>query len=177
MKRSNQQGVGLIEVLVALLVLAIGVLGFVILQVRAVEATGESTQRIQAINIARDLAERVRSNRSAWSSYKTEFATTAKQKDGSRVCTNATNCTDAELADYDARDMEAYASSLGMSLALLECPKSGATGNGRQCIYVAWNDTDATTLPAASEPDDNSTACTHGAAYRRNSTCLIMEIY
>lgn len=177
MKRSNQQGVGLIEVLVALLVLAIGVLGFVILQVRAVEATGESTQRIQAINIARDLAERVRSNRSAWERYKTEFATAAKQKDGSKECVNTTNCTAAELADYDARDIEAYASSLGMHLALSECPITGTTSNGRQCIFVAWNDTEATSLSAASEPDENSTICMHGTAYRRNSTCLMMEIY
>jgi hypothetical protein len=49
--------------LVALVVLAVGVLGYVMLQVRAIEATIEGTQRIQAINIARDLAERVRVNR------------------------------------------------------------------------------------------------------------------
>lgn len=38
---TTQKGVGLIEILVALLVLAIGVLGFVALQYRAVEATSE----------------------------------------------------------------------------------------------------------------------------------------
>ena len=64
MKINNyQHGVGLVEVLVAMLVLAIGVLGFVALQYRAVEATSESSYRVQAINTARDLAERVRVNR------------------------------------------------------------------------------------------------------------------
>ena len=64
--RSSQKGVGMVEVLVALIVLAVGVLGYVMLQVRAMEATIEGTQRIQAINIARDLAERVRVNREGW---------------------------------------------------------------------------------------------------------------
>jgi glutaryl-CoA dehydrogenase len=52
--RSSQKGVGMMEVLIALVVLAIGVLGYVMLQVRAMEATIEGTQRIQAINIARE---------------------------------------------------------------------------------------------------------------------------
>ena len=58
----RQLGVGLMEVLVALLILSIGVMGFIALQYRAVEATAESSARIQAINLARDLAERMRVN-------------------------------------------------------------------------------------------------------------------
>ena len=38
---SYQVGVGLMEILVALLVLALGILGFIALQYRAVEATAE----------------------------------------------------------------------------------------------------------------------------------------
>ncbi len=61
--RSSQRCREWLQVLVALVVLAVGVLGYVMLQVRAMEATIEGTQRIQAISIARDLAERVRVNR------------------------------------------------------------------------------------------------------------------
>ena len=68
-KNNKQQGVGLIEVLVALLILAIGVMGFIALQYRAIEATAESGSRIQAINLARDLAERMRVNRGAEEVY------------------------------------------------------------------------------------------------------------
>ena len=39
----RQLGVGLMEVLVALLILSIGVMGFIALQYRAVEATAESS--------------------------------------------------------------------------------------------------------------------------------------
>ena len=48
----KQAGVGLIEVLVALLILAVGVLGFVALQYRAIEASSEGANRVQAINLA-----------------------------------------------------------------------------------------------------------------------------
>ncbi|MFV5489857.1 type IV pilus modification protein PilV [Acinetobacter sp. ASP199] len=169
---NNQKGVGLIEVLVSLLVLAIGVLGFVVLQARAVEATGESAQRIQAINIARDVTERIRANRGGWASYKTQLASTAKQRDGSVNCTNTTNCSAADLADYDARELEQYASSLGMNLALLECPKTGTTDSGRHCLFIAWNNTSAT-----DNSSDSDTACTKGITYQSKSTCLIMEVY
>ncbi|MCU7226027.1 type IV pilus modification protein PilV, partial [Acinetobacter bohemicus] len=66
---NHQQGVGLMEVLIALLILAIGVMGFIALQYRAVEATIESGSRIQAINLGRDLAERMRVNRGAENVY------------------------------------------------------------------------------------------------------------
>ncbi|MEG1640035.1 MAG: hypothetical protein RR284_03815, partial [Ruthenibacterium sp.] len=49
----------LFEALVALLILAVGVLGFVALQYRAIEASSEGANRVQAINLARDLAEKI----------------------------------------------------------------------------------------------------------------------
>ena len=63
MNRRNQTGVGMFEVLVALFVLAIGVLGFAALQLRAVDATIEANDKTLAMNVARDLAERIRINR------------------------------------------------------------------------------------------------------------------
>ncbi|WP_228151529.1 type IV pilus modification protein PilV [Acinetobacter indicus] len=171
----GEKGVGLIEVLVALLVLAIGVLGFVVLQARAVEATGESAKRVQAMNIARDIAERIRANRDGWAEYKTQFATTAKQKDGSKDCLGTAStdfCTEAELADYDAREVEKYAASLGMNLSIQQCQKNRASDFDRQCVYIAWNDT-----TASNSATDSDTACTKGTTYQTKSNCLIMEIY
>lgn len=56
----SQRGVGLIEVLVAVLLLSIAVLGFSALQVRAVSATDESLIRTQSLTIIRNLAEIMR---------------------------------------------------------------------------------------------------------------------
>ena len=77
---SSQHGVGLVEVLVALLILSVGVLGFVALQYRALEATAESGSRVQAIAIARDLSEKIRANRNVFNNYRTEIQTPTNQK-------------------------------------------------------------------------------------------------
>jgi type IV pilus assembly protein PilV len=166
--RSTQKGVGMMEVLVALIVLAVGVLGYVMLQVRAMEATTEGTQRIQAINIARDLAERVRVNREAWlgtNTYLAEFSGTQARASTTPDCA-AANCNAAQLADFDVAELSAYAVQYGMTLGMSACPST----NGRQCLFVAWGDT-----VAANSTNTNS--CVNGNAYRTSSTCVMMEVY
>jgi len=59
-KLNYQRGVGLIEVLVAVLLLSIAVLGFSALQVRAISATDESLVRTKSLTIVRNLAEIMR---------------------------------------------------------------------------------------------------------------------
>jgi type IV pilus assembly protein PilV len=157
----NQKGMGLLEILVALLLLAIGVLGYVALQYRAIEATSEATYRAQGINIARDLAERIRVNR-----YKTEISTTENQKISQKNCSTS-NCTSTELADFDVSQVAKNADALGMTINMMTCK---GNNNGRNCIYVAWADTSAT-------DGDGVTDCTNGTSYNTASTCLIMEVY
>ena len=60
MNKTMQHGVGLVEVLVAVLLLSIAVLGFSALQVRAVSATDESLVRTKSLTIVRNLAEVMR---------------------------------------------------------------------------------------------------------------------
>lgn len=61
MSRSNaQRGVGLVEVLVAVLLLSVAVLGFSALQVRAISATDESLVRTKSLTLVRNLAEVMR---------------------------------------------------------------------------------------------------------------------
>lgn len=166
--RSSQHGVGMVEVLVALIILAIGALGYVMLQVRALEATAESTQRIQAINVARDLAERVRANRTGWASYQTELGPTGTQVRATATpdCA-AANCNASQLADFDVNEIATFATQYGMRLEMSACP---GTSN-RQCIFTAWGNT----TPTNSTTDTSS--CTNGNSYRTNSTCIMMEVY
>ncbi|QDK96501.1 type IV pilus modification protein PilV [Acinetobacter tandoii] len=163
---SSQKGVGLIEILVALLVLAIGILGFVALQYRAVEATSESINRVQAMNIARDMAERIRANRDGFATYKTETSTAANQTNFATNCT-ANTCSADDLADFDVAQVTEKANALGMTMNMLSC---AGNSDGRNCLYVAWGDTSAT--------DGTGTGdCTNGTSYNGASTCVIMETY
>lgn len=66
---SKEAGFGLIEVLVALLILTIGLLGMASLQTTSLQQTTGSQARTQAIFLAEDLVERIRANRPNRASY------------------------------------------------------------------------------------------------------------
>ena len=166
--RLNQKGVGLVEVLVALMLLAIAVLGFVGLQLRAVAASQEAGRNVQAMNIARDLSERIRTNRDGLLFYKAADA----PKEGETVTEpkNCANdfCTASEMGGYDYAQVSEKARNIGMSLDILNC--QGGDELKRKCIYVAWEGTTATDGTA-------STNCTNGAAYVPKAKCIIVEVY
>jgi|SRR5690554_4420734 len=64
----NAAGFSMIEVLVALVVLAIGLLGFALLQTMNLRFTQSANYRTQATNLAYDLLDQMRANRfqAAW---------------------------------------------------------------------------------------------------------------
>jgi type IV pilus assembly protein PilV len=64
-----QRGFTLLEVLVAMLVIAFGVLGYVGLQARTVVTTMEGYQRAQALVLLNDITQRMSINRGAAASY------------------------------------------------------------------------------------------------------------
>lgn len=66
---SLQRGFGLIEILVALLMLAIGLLGMASLQTTSLQQTTGSQTRTQAILLANDIVERIRANRPNRNNY------------------------------------------------------------------------------------------------------------
>ncbi|MFQ3200587.1 MAG: type IV pilus assembly protein PilV [Zhongshania sp.] len=63
MNRSRQRGVTLIEVLVAVLITATGVLGAATMQLNAVKFNQISTTRSIAVFLANDISDRMRANR------------------------------------------------------------------------------------------------------------------
>jgi len=156
--RTSQKGVGLVEVLVALVLLSIAVLGFVALQLRAVEASVEAGMNLQASNIAMDLAERMRVNRDGLSGY-------VANNDTDNCVTSF--CSATAMAKYDFRRVVSQASNLGMSINVLNCQGSTLV---RKCIYVAWGGTTATNGTGSSD-------CTNGSAYVPSAKCIIMEVY
>lgn len=173
MNKYNQKGIGMMEVLVALLILAIGVLGFTALQLRAVDATDEAMSKIQAMNLARDLAERIRVNRAAFSTYDNNLNATTQSTTATPECiqtTNTTPCTTSvQMANYDTAQVVSQANDLGMKIRLPDCQVSGT--QSRKCVYVAWGKTKA--INSSTDSD----ACTNGGAYLPQAKCVVMELY
>lgn len=181
---NKYKGIGMIEVLVALLILAIGVLGYVALQVRAVDASGEALTRSQAMMVMRGLTESIRANTAAQADYPaavrnyTGFSATTNAPTNN--CFNAL-CTSAQLANFDAYQAAKAAFNHGIQLSMGDCP--GVPGVSevvgvraaeakRQCLFAAW---DKTTLSSATFGYSNCMSST--GVYVTQATCLMLEAY
>lgn len=174
--QKNQRGIGMVEVLVALLLLAVGVLGFSALQSYAVYSTTESLNRTQALTVMRGLAERIRVNGTTTTiltSYRGAMGSGQPVAPSERCRSSggsATGCTTAQLAAVDVYDARAAAWESGIQLGMTTCPGTVGVGE-RQCLLAAW---DKTTPTIASDAD----ACmTLDGTYRREANCIVMEIY
>ncbi|NNH87471.1 type IV pilus modification protein PilV [Acinetobacter terrae] len=162
----KQKGTGLIEVLVALLLIALGILGFSALQLRAMDAANEAADRTFAINIARDLAERIRVNKTELEQYKVSINAMKTNETGclGKAATYVPNCDAKKMADYDASEINTKAKSAGHVVKIDSCK-----GTLLNCIYVAWGDTDI---------DGSIDQCvTSTGSYVANAQCLVMEAY
>lgn len=173
---SQQRGVGLIEVLVAVLLLSVAVLGFSALQLRAISATDESLIRTQALSIIRGLSENMRANSQQIGTYQTTI------NDETRSVESCTQCNAKEIAINESVAAVEQLKAHGMSVQMVACPGT-ASFSEVKCIIAAWGDTKAMlddavdpSGPAPIEPDANACANEYGI-YKSGSNCIIVETY
>ena len=103
-QRNAQSGFTMVEVLVALVVLAIGLLGIAALYLNSLQAGRTAVYRTEAVTLAADLADRIRMNRTAQAAYGTLYA---DAEVAVPACTTTGGCTDAELAATDLSNWKA----------------------------------------------------------------------
>ncbi|MDT0198386.1 MULTISPECIES: type IV pilus modification protein PilV [unclassified Acinetobacter] len=165
----NQKGIGMVEVLVSLVLLAIGVLGYTALQLRAIEAGDEALVKSQATMLLRGLTESIRANPQGQSSYPAAVRTYTSQNAPSapKSCLNTT-CKPAQMATYEAYLVARAANQIGVMITMNECP--GVNSIKRQCIFAAWENTLISS--------NNYSACmSSGGVYVANARCVMMEAY
>jgi type IV pilus assembly protein PilV len=104
LKRNSQSGFTMVEVLVALVVLAIGLLGIAALYLSSLQAGRTAVYRTEAVTLAADLADRIRMNRTAQAAYGTLFADTEVAVP---ACSTTGGCSDADLASTDLSNWKA----------------------------------------------------------------------
>lgn len=97
-QKMRSEGFSLVEVLVALLVLSIGLLGLAALQVTGIKFNHQSYQRTQATVLAYEIADRMRANPQGLASY--IISSSATTPSYSTDCAAAV-CTAAQIAAYD----------------------------------------------------------------------------
>ena len=90
-----QHGFSLIEVLIALIILSVGMLGIAGLYVQSMQAGRTSMFRHNAVTLVGDIADRIRANPSAGAAYTATAGADNNCVDGDK------NCTPAEMAAQD----------------------------------------------------------------------------
>lgn len=107
--KSRHQGFSLIEVLVALLVLSIGLLGLAALQTTSLKFNSDSLARTQATYLTYDIVDRMRSNPLGVSAnnYNVPNATSATTA-ASNACVSSSCACDNAGASCSASDLAAY---------------------------------------------------------------------
>lgn len=179
--RFQQQGIGLIEVLVSLLILAVAILGFSALQVRSVQTTSETIDRTQTLTIMRSFSEKIRANSSNIPYYQQEF----NKISANRVTRPNKNCMTQvcnanELAQADVYGFSQQLNGTGLKMSLLPCPATGGTKGVNSvmysyCLVASWGDTEPT-IGADADPADGRMDClTANGTYHPKSTCMFME--
>lgn len=107
-RKAAASGFSLIEVLVALLVLSIGLLGLAALQTTGLKLNHQSYERTQAVMQAYDIIDRMRANRSGSDrSINGIYQSVAiGNQPGSTNC-QSVSCNVSQLAEYDIRQWNA----------------------------------------------------------------------
>lgn len=186
---NQQAGFGLLEVLIAMLILAIGVMGFSAMQARSMQSSDDSLLRTKAMSIAHDLNERIRNNDISDTiifSYRRKLKAATAGSSLKNCSSLASGCSKEDIVDNDVMHIKKTALEDGLKVSLETCPgASGATmsngsgnGLGNTCILVAWGETEAAYGDAYPNcMKNNANASASAGQYNENSQCIVMESY
>lgn len=139
----RQHGATLIEVLIAVVVLSIGLLGLAGLQATSVKSNHSAYQRSQATMLAYDLADRMRANRTEalTNAYEVNFPTSSSSH----------SVSGTQAAKDKAEWLNSLARTLPEGTGKVE--KDGTL----VIIHVRWNDNRGRIAKSDAEADANET--------------------
>jgi len=152
----KQQGVTLIESMIALLVISIGLLGIASLQVTSIQQNGSALQHSQAVWAANNMADRIRANIDEFDTYSGKKTTTGFTEE----CITKT-CSVADMVLADMADWEKMVENLPAGQGEITSPTPDEL-----LVKVMWDDEGA-------DPTPTGTGCTASAS---DLTCYTVSI-
>ena len=123
---SRQRGVGLVEVLVAVTVLAIGMLGIAAMQATALRNRQSAVERSEAVVHSYAILERMRANHAVASNGGYDLA--------------AMTCNPPTASDLATSDLRQWIESLHAGLGPAACGQIVDCGSDDCVIIVQWDD-------------------------------------
>lgn len=131
-------GTSLIEVLVTIVILALGLLGLVGLQSRLQISEVEAYQRAQALILLNDMANRISANRS----HADDYVDASPLGSGMTCPTSTSSRSNADAAEWcnalqGASELSSTNTRIGAMVGALGCVEDGSE-SGEYVITVAW---------------------------------------
>lgn len=156
-------GFTILEILISLVIVLLGVLGLAGLIIRSNQAEMESYQRVQALMLAQDMADRINANRKVVSCYSNgatgvQLGTTGTGYTGTPACGVG---TDPQQQKRAVDDLNSWDTLLKGSAEVLSGSNVGAMIGARGCVNqidaatqtylvsVVWQGIAATAAPGA----------------------------
>ena len=150
---SSQVGFTMVEVLVTIVVMAIGLLGLASMQTTSLKGNHNAYLRGQAVLLVNDIADRVRANQVAADANAYAAVTTTGSTPG-KNCLDSSTCSTAELAVYDAWAWRnSVAAVMTQGSGTLQCRDDADTG---------YADIDSNGI---NDADTDGDTCTDGSSY------------
>ena len=143
---NKQHGASLIEILVAVFVVSIGLLGVARMEIFAKQANFEAIQRTTASQIAHDIMEKMRANPAQLANYAGQTVGDGTLGAPGADCTTGA-CSSVEVASWDIWEWEqlligsaekAGANNTGGLDQSRGCITGPAGGSGEYVIAIAW---------------------------------------
>lgn len=137
-----QRGISLIESLVAIVVMALGILGILGVQMRTLADTQTTVYRAQAIRLIEDLSERMKTNPNALgnlNNYVSGFSDEPKPDDDE--CSSG--CSHSDQATYDLKLWKQAVKTqlpLGKASVFLAAGETADTNRRQLGVMLAWRE-------------------------------------
>lgn len=141
----HQRGVGLIEVLVAVLIMGVGLLGIAAMQGTALRNSQSSLERSQAVIYTYMILDSMRANRDAALAGGYNMAQTCNVPTGGTLISN---------------DQGAWLQAIQAGLGAGSCGTINCPANSACSITVQWNDSHATGLAGQGGSSESVTTVT-----------------
>lgn len=163
--KTHIHGFSLIEVLVALFVISIGMLGIAAMELFSKQSGSEAVQRSTAVLLAQEMMEKMRANPAGLAAYIGNTIGNASVATPSTDC-KTTTCTSANLVSFDLWSWEqlldgATETSGSNNTGGLVQPQGCITGPaagaaGVYTVAIAWRGTSAMGNPSTSTCGESS---------------------
>jgi type IV pilus assembly protein PilV len=150
----RDRGVSMVEVLVALVIISVGMLGIAGLYLSSLQAGRSANLRVQAMNLTSDIADRIRANRAGLKNYEVTATGLGKTHDCSKASCTAKDLAENDLYLWKRAISAALPANANGRVAFLD---NAAPAPDRYTITVTWrepnSDIDYTnTMNVESEP-------------------------